>query len=156
VVDDYDENYNPIQYTIEPLGFEIQESSQSLTFNSVDNQAVFLAGSSSTQVLSLTTTDGRAIDIDTAAVSDGWAIVVYEIYEWGESELSRVQFDSNPQPVTVKCLESVCDDDCIPTYDSANNLLCVCRDAEVNETDGYEYQPYEHNQTKPRYQEYQP
>jgi hypothetical protein len=143
VVDDYDENYNPIQYTIEPLGFEIQESSQSLTFNSVDNQAVFLAGSSSTQVLSITTTDGRPIDIDTAAVSDGWAIVVYEVYEWGDSELSRVQFDSNPQPVTVECLESVCDDDCIPTYDSSGNVLCICRDAEVNATDGYEYQPYE-------------
>jgi hypothetical protein len=157
VVDDYDENGNPIQYTIEPPGFEIESSSQSLQFYATgDNGDIFLSASSSTQVLSLTTSDGRPIDIDTAAVSDGWVIVVYEVYEWGDSELSRVQFDSNPQPVTVECLESVCDDDCIPTYDSENNLLCICRDAEVNETDGYEYQPYEHNQTRPRYNEYTP
>lgn len=156
VVDDYDDNGNPIQYTIEPPGFEIESSSQGLTRQNIDNEDIYFSASSSTQVLSLTTLDGRSIDIDTAAVSDGWAIVVYEVYEWGDSELSRVQFDSNPQPVTVECLESVCDDDCIPTYDSSGNVLCICRDAEVNDTDGYEYQPYEHNQTRPRYNEYQP
>jgi hypothetical protein len=154
---DYDDDGNLIQETVEPVGFEIGIASQSRSVHGIGaGGTIFLSSSSTTEVTSLTTSDGRAIDIETAAVSDGWAIVVYEVYEWGDSELSRVQFDSNPQPVTVDCLESVCDDDCIPTYDSENNLLCICRDAEVNETDGYEYQPYEHNQTRPRYNEYTP
>jgi hypothetical protein len=157
VVDDYDENSNPIQYTVEPVGFEIQLSSDSLLFYGTGPGGnIFLAGSDATQVLSLTTLDGRPIDIETAAVSDGWAIVVYEVHEWGDSELSRFQFDSDPSAVAVECLDSECDNDCVPTYDSENNLLCICRDAEVNEVDDYEYQPYEHNQTKPRYNEYQP
>jgi hypothetical protein len=156
VIDDYDENGDPIKYTIEPLGFEIESSSEGIIIQNVDNQDVSLTASSSTQVLSLTTGDGRPIDIETAAVSDGWAIVVYEVHEWGDSELSRFQFDSDPSAVAVECLDSECDNDCVPTYDSENNLLCICRDAEVNEVDDYEYQPYEHNQTKPRYNEYQP
>jgi hypothetical protein len=154
---EYDESGNQVEYVIERLGFEIQTSSQNrVLYATQSGSPIFISSNSTAQILSLTTSDGRAINIETAAVSDGWAIVVYEVYEWGDSELSRFQFDSDPSPITVECLESVCDDDCIPTYDSTGNLLCICRDAEVNETDGYEYQPYEHNQTRPRYNEYTP
>jgi hypothetical protein len=153
---EYDENENPTEMIAEVFAFAMPISSQSQQAVNANDGTVTLNFSYTQSSIRLQTLDGRSIDFETGAVSDGWAIVVYEIYEWGDSELSRVQFDSNPQPITVECLESVCDDDCIPTYDSENNLLCICRDAEVNETDGYEYQPYEHNQTRPRYNEYTP
>jgi hypothetical protein len=145
---DYDDDWNLIEVVYETFAFPMPLSSQS--------QGPHRSGSSTHSGHSLLTSDFRSINFETGAVSDGWAIVVYEVYEWGDSELSRFQFDSDPMPVTVRCLNSDCDEDCVPTYDSENNLLCICRDAEVNETYGYEYQPYEHNQTKPRYQEYQP
>jgi hypothetical protein len=153
---EYDENDNPTEVIAEVFAFSMPVSSQSQQIVNANDGTVTLNFSYTQSSIRLQTDDGRSIDFETGEVSDGWAIVVYEVYEWGDSELSRVQFDSNPQPVTVECLESVCDDDCIPTYDSENNLLCICRDAEVNETDGYEYQPYEHNQTRPRYNEYTP
>lgn len=153
---EYDENDNATEVIEEIVAFSMPVSSQSQRLVDANDGTVTLNSSYTQSSIRLQTADGRSIDFETGEVSDGWAIVVYEVYEWGDSELSRVQFDSNPQPVTVECLESVCDDDCIPTYDSENNLLCICRDAEVNETDGYEYQPYEHNQTRPRYNEYTP
>ena len=153
---DYDDDWNPIEVVYETFAFPMPLSSQGQTPVQTGNGQLMLNGSSTHSGHRLVTSDFRSIDFETAAVSDGWAIVVYEVYEWGDSELSRFQFDSDPSPITVQCLESECDDDCIPTYDSQGNVLCICRDAEVNDTDGYEYQPYEHNQTRPRYNEYQP
>lgn len=128
VIDDYDENSNPIQYTIEPLGFEIQSSSEGIIIQNVDNQDISLSGSLSTQVLSLTTSDGRPIDIETAAVSDGWVIIVYEVYEWGDSELSRFRFDVDPQ-ATARCNDQRCDNGCIEIVRPSDGAWgCICID----------------------------
>jgi hypothetical protein len=127
---EYDDDYNPIEYTIEPLGFEISVASDGRTFIGPGPGGVNLFSSSNNTatVTSLTTLDGRAIDIETAAVSDGWAIVVYEVYEWGDSELVRFQFDTDPQ-ATARCNDQRCDNGCIEIVRESDGAWnCICFD----------------------------
>ncbi len=155
---EYDEDGNPVEVTIEPFGCDIQIAGQGRTLYGMANGApIFLNSSSNSTVTRLATVDGRAIDIDTAAVSGGWSIVVYEVYEWGDSELTRFRFDTDPNPISIKCLDSDCDEDCIPTYSASGAVLCICREnGEPNDIDDYDYQPYHHNQTQPRLIDHNP
>jgi hypothetical protein len=144
---DYDDDWNPVEVVYESFAFAMPMSFQSQTPIGVGT----VNDSSSYSGHSLRTPDARSIDFETGEVSDAWSIVVYEVYEWGDSEIARFNFDTDPNPLTVRCLDSVCDEDCIPTYDSAGAVICVCREnGEPNEIDDYDYQPYGHNQTQSR------
>ncbi len=153
-----DESGNIVDFGEEPFGLEVTTSLQSRSIDSYTNGAPnFLSSSYTTTITRLATLDGRAIDIDTAAVSGGWSIVVYEVYEWGDSELTRFRFDTDPNPISIKCLDSDCDEDCIPTYSASGAVLCICREnGEPNDIDDYDYQPYHHNQTQPRLIDHNP
>jgi hypothetical protein len=153
-----DENGNILDFGEEPFGLDVTTASQARSLDSYTNGSPnFINSSFTTAITRLATLDGRAIDIDTGAVSGGWSIVVYEVYEWGDSELTRFRFDTDPNPISVKCLDSVCDEDCIPTYSASGAVLCICRDnGEPNDIDDYDYQPYHHNQTQPRLIDHNP
>jgi hypothetical protein len=154
---DYDENGNEITVTFERIDIRASLSAFQTHIEIVDDGPAFLASTATYSGHTLRTGDGRLIDMETAIVADGWSIVVYEVYAWGDSELTRFSFDSDPSPISVECLNSECDEDCIPTYDSNNALICLCRDnGEPNEIDDYDYQPYSHNTTQPHFNEYQP
>jgi hypothetical protein len=154
---DYDDDGNLVEVMVERVCCEVEVSTSARTLYGTNEAGnIYLDTNTTGTVTRITTLDGRSINIDTAEVSDGWAIIIYEVYEWGDSELIRYSFDADPSPIAVNCLDSICDNDCVPIYDADDNVICVCRDADFNETDDYEYQPYEHNQTRPRYQEYTP
>jgi hypothetical protein len=128
---DYDEDGDPIEVTIEPVGCEVSIASQARYLYSIsDGSPNFLDSSSTSEITRLATLDGRAIDIDTGAVSDGWSIVVYEVYEWGDSELSRFRFDTDPQTVSAECLgDQLCDNGCIEFVIDENGAYnCICPD----------------------------
>jgi hypothetical protein len=152
LVTTYDDDGNPIQTLQENFAFQLPISSITIRPGQPP-----LTDTSSFSGHRIETIDGRKIDWETGAVSDGWSIIVYETYEWGDSELTRFRFDTDPNPISVRCLNSECDEDCIPVYDSNNAFICICRDnGEPNEIDDYDYQPYEHNTTQPHFNEYQP
>jgi hypothetical protein len=90
----------------------------------------FLRTVSNATGLSLRTGDGRAIDWETAAVSPGWAIIVYEIFDWGESEINRLDFDANPSPVSADCLgREGCEPQCVEIYrESDGAYTCICKE----------------------------
>jgi hypothetical protein len=67
----------------------------------------------------------------------------------GETETLKITIPGDARPLEIECSEG-CEEDCIPIYDSRSNYLCVCKDNQPNDVDGYDYQPYSHNQTNPR------
>jgi hypothetical protein len=154
----FDDDGNPILISLEAVSLSVVVAiSAHALFGTGANGPIFLDVQTTVSDLTLRTGDGRKIDWETGAVSDGWSIIVYETYEWGDSELTRFRFDTDPNPISVKCLNSECDEDCIPIYDSNDAFICICRDnGEPNEIDDYDYQPYEHNTTQPHFNEYQP
>jgi hypothetical protein len=120
---DYDDDWNPVEVVYESFAFAMPMSFQSQTPIGVGT----LNDSSSYSGHSLRTPDARSIDFETGEVSDAWSIVVYEVYEWGDSELTRFNFDTDPQ-ATARCNgEELCDNGCIEfviNEDGAYTCLC--------------------------------
>jgi hypothetical protein len=75
-----------------------------------------------------------------------------DINDW--TEALRINFMGTPAPLTIECTEP-CEEGCLPLYQNATRL-CICKDVKVNETDDYDYQPYDHNQSKPRLNDFNP
>jgi hypothetical protein len=153
-VDYYDENNEPHYAVYSDLAFRITLSHTGTygrtRHNGVDLPPLPFALNTALTALE-TYPDGRPIDWETKEVAGVWAIVVYAVSADGDSELSRFNFDVNPNPISVKCLSADCDEDCIPTYNASGSVICICgNNGEPNEIDGYDYQPYHHNQTQPR------
>jgi hypothetical protein len=71
-------------------------------------------------------------------------------------EVLRINFMGTPAPLTIECTEP-CEEGCLPVYaNQGTSRLCVCKDTKVNDIDDYDYQPYGHNQSKPRLNEFNP
>jgi hypothetical protein len=127
---DYDENGNEITVTFERIDIRSPLSAFQTSIEFVGDGPVFLANSATYSGHTLRTGDGRLIDMETAEVSDGWSIVVYEVYDWGDSELTRFSFDTDPQIVTAECLgDELCDNGCIEfVIDADGAYNCICPD----------------------------
>jgi hypothetical protein len=127
---DYDENWQEITVTEERYSFDVGMSSESGSGYDGESGIEFLRTVSNATGLSLRTGDGRAIDWETAAVSPGWAIIVYEIFDWGESEINRLDFDANPSPVSADCLgREGCEPQCVEIYrESDGAYTCICKE----------------------------
>jgi hypothetical protein len=127
---DYDENWNPIVVDSERGAGVISISAHQNHIEIVASGPVFLNTYVTYSSPDLRTGDGRSIDWETGAVSDGWSIVVYEVYEWGDSELARFRFDTDPQPVAAECLgDQLCDNGCIEFVIDENGAYnCICPD----------------------------
>jgi hypothetical protein len=127
---DYDENGNEITVTFERIDIRASLSAFQTHIEIVDDGPAFLASTATYSGHTLRTGDGRLIDMETAIVADGWSIVVYEVYEWGDSELTRFRFDTDPQTVTAECLgDQLCDNGCIEfVIDADGAYNCICPD----------------------------
>lgn len=124
----YDDDWNPIQVVVETFAFTMPLSSQGQTPVQANNGQLMLNSSSTNSGHSLFTPDFRSINFETGAVSDGWAIVVYEVYEWGDSELARFRFDVDPQ-ATARCNDQRCDNGCIEIVRPSDGAWgCICFD----------------------------
>lgn len=124
---DYDEDWNPTEVVYESFAFSMPLSSQGQTPIEVDGGQLILNESSSHSGHSIRTSDFRSIDFETGEVSDAWSIVVYEVYEWGDNELARFNFDADPQ-ATARCNgEQLCDNGCIEFVINAEGAYtCLC------------------------------
>jgi hypothetical protein len=75
------------------------------------------------------------------------------------TEALRINFMGTPAPLTIECAEP-CEEGCLPVYENIGSRICVCRETPgekfINETDDYDYQPYAHNQSKPRLNDFNP
>jgi hypothetical protein len=82
---------------------------------------------------------------------------IANINDW--TEALRINFLGTPAPLTIECTEP-CEEGCLPVYENVGARICVCRETPgkkfINEIDGYDYQPYDHNQSKPRLNDFNP
>lgn len=82
---------------------------------------------------------------------------IENIDDW--TEALRINFMGTPAPLTIECAEP-CETGCLPLYNNIGSRICICKEQQgkkvVNEVDDYEYQPYEHNQSKPRLNDFNP
>jgi hypothetical protein len=106
-------------------------------------------------------TDGSVVDGEGV---DPVTLLGYEFLDDGRSDINNIDdwlnvlnvgFSGTPAPLTIECAEP-CEEGCLPLYDNVLHKVCICKGKVVNETDAYTYQPYEHNQSKPRLNDFNP